>query len=436
MTAQWIAYAAAVSGILALAAYAAEQVLLRWEVQARWVWVVSLAGLPMFALMGSRVALGGGAEGGGADIRVGPITVLESFGTLLLNDAPAALAAWDRQLLALWVGSSLVVAFLLTRSILSIRRLRGGWRRESVQGQPVLLSLTHGPAVVGLVRSEVVVPAWMAELPDAEQAMLLEHEMEHIRARDPWLLVCGLAALVAMPWNLATWWQVSRLRTAIEIDCDRRVLRRGGRLSAYGNLLLAVAGRGSRLPAGAVAFASRPNQLRRRVEAMTRSYRSTHRIGVAVTGALVASLALLGACQVEQPTESASVPSASGQADAAREQRDRQVTTADALSAEPAFTPYTRQPELINRSEMGLAVEEHYPPMLKDAGIGGRTVLQVFIDANGSVTNTEVVESSGHAALDAAAESSMRVARFRPAMNGDVPVAVWVQIPVIFAPGN
>ncbi|UUZ52386.1 hypothetical protein LP419_22985 [Massilia sp. H-1] len=43
-------------------------------------------------------------------------------------------------------------------------------------------------------------------------------------ARDPQLLGLALLVLVAMPWNLPMWWQLRRLRHAIEVDCDARVL--------------------------------------------------------------------------------------------------------------------------------------------------------------------------------------------------------------------
>src|SRR6266487_6960503 len=54
------------------------------------------------------------------------------------------------------------------------------------------------------------------------------------------------AALVLMPWNPALWWQVRRLRLAVEIDCDGRVLARGGTPPEYFELLLQVGRRRAR----------------------------------------------------------------------------------------------------------------------------------------------------------------------------------------------
>ena len=103
------------------------------------------------------------------------------------------------------------------------------------------------------------------------------------------------------------------------------------------------------------------------------------------------------------------------------------------ISDQPTFTPYEVRPELRNRTAFGQALERRYPPMLKDAGIGGQVVLWVFISESGAVQNTRVVTSSGYEQLDAVAEELMRdVAEFSPALNREQRVPVWVQLPVTF----
>jgi periplasmic protein TonB len=103
------------------------------------------------------------------------------------------------------------------------------------------------------------------------------------------------------------------------------------------------------------------------------------------------------------------------------------------VSDQPTFTPFEVRPELRNRAAYGQALERRYPPMLKDAGIGGTVVLWVFIAEDGRVQNTRVVTSSGYEQLDRVAEDVMReVAQFSPALNRDQRVPVWIQIPVTF----
>jgi protein TonB len=102
------------------------------------------------------------------------------------------------------------------------------------------------------------------------------------------------------------------------------------------------------------------------------------------------------------------------------------------VSDQPTFTPYEVKPELRNRSEFGRLLERKYPPMLRDAGIGGTVVLWVFIDEQGKVQNTKVTQGSGYEQLDQVAREVMAEARFTPALNRDQKVPVWIQLPVTF----
>ena len=105
------------------------------------------------------------------------------------------------------------------------------------------------------------------------------------------------------------------------------------------------------------------------------------------------------------------------------------VTTAnDAV----AFTPYTVAPTLRNPGNVTRALRREYPPTLRDAGIGGTVHLLVHIDMDGRVMESRVGETSGMSALDAAALRVADVMRFRPAMNRDQTVAVWITLPVTF----
>jgi protein TonB len=102
------------------------------------------------------------------------------------------------------------------------------------------------------------------------------------------------------------------------------------------------------------------------------------------------------------------------------------------LSAAPTFTPFTVGPAILNRSEVQRAMERAYPPLLRDAGIGGRAVVWFFIDENGTVQDNRIFESSGHQALDDAALAVADVYRFSAALNRDKKVPVWVQFPITF----
>lgn len=53
---------------------------------------------------------------------------------------------------------------------------------------------------------------------------MVTHEREHLRALDHRLILLGLALLVLCPFSPVLWWQFSRLKFAIEMDCAARVL--------------------------------------------------------------------------------------------------------------------------------------------------------------------------------------------------------------------
>jgi protein TonB len=111
---------------------------------------------------------------------------------------------------------------------------------------------------------------------------------------------------------------------------------------------------------------------------------------------------------------------------------DDTTETVASLETGPAFTPFTLAPTLTNRAEVGDALTREYPPLLRDAGIGGRVLVWFFIDENGAVQGNRLVETSGHAALDEAALKVASVMRFTAAKNRDKNVPVWVQIPITF----
>jgi TonB family protein len=100
------------------------------------------------------------------------------------------------------------------------------------------------------------------------------------------------------------------------------------------------------------------------------------------------------------------------------------------------FVPHTVAPELENERDVRRILEREYPALLRRSGIGGVVVVWAFVGLDGAVEEVEIRESSGYDGMDAAA---LRVAgrmRFRPAMNRDRTVAVWVSIPITFRVGN
>lgn len=194
----------------------------------------------------------------------------------------------SRHVVAAWSVLSLALAGWLVLGMLQWRRARRAWERTVIDGISVDIAPSVGPAVLGIVSQRIVLPAWATTLAPEQRRLMLAHECEHIAARDPQRLALAVAALVVMPWNAALWWCAARLRRAIEMDCDARVLESHPMAREYGYLLLQVAARGRNTGALAipmVGLLQLPSELELRLRAMSRP-RTLARRTAAAGGAL------------------------------------------------------------------------------------------------------------------------------------------------------
>lgn len=299
----WLAYAWLVGGLLALAAWLLGRVATGTGRPSRAVWVIAAlatVALPLVALRRPPAPLSPiFAVGPAWQWPSGPAP-LTGMAAIQPPHGTFATVDLEQLLLAGWVCASIAAAFWIFLSYRSLARQRRTWRMETVQGIAVLVSQDVGPAVVGVLRPGIVVPAWFGALSADSQRLALLHEQEHLRAHDSRLLALVLGCMVLMPWQPFLWLQFAALRFAIEIDCDRRVLRQGG-ARRYADLLLTLAGRVERrgwaLPL--VALWSTPSRMERRIrlicEVKSPSWRE---LATAVAGA---GLALLLACAANAP---------------------------------------------------------------------------------------------------------------------------------------
>jgi periplasmic protein TonB len=71
-----------------------------------------------------------------------------------------------------------------------------------------------------------------------------------------------------------------------------------------------------------------------------------------------------------------------------------------------------------------------YPEIAREAGIEGTVLMRVLVDTQGAVRDEQVLQSIR--GLDEAALAAATTAVFRPALQQDKPVAVWVVVPIEF----
>jgi len=171
----------------------------------------------------------------------------------------------DQMVGIVWFLSSLVTALWYVLAGAGLARLVWRAPRATIQGVIVCITPATGPAVFGVLRPVILWPRWLDEAPAATRAAAFAHETQHLAAGDPLLLAAGLALVLAAPWNPALWWQLTRMRFAIEADCDRRVVSGGTDENTYALALLQIAQARAAGGAGLAMLMSAPSWLEQRV---------------------------------------------------------------------------------------------------------------------------------------------------------------------------
>jgi hypothetical protein len=421
MIAQWMLYVAAVGVFVTAGALAMERAMRACALPQRWVWAAALVlglALPAAARWMPRApepapaAMGGETRGTRVPL---PGTVVPEQRRPQLD-----LAALDGPLAAGWMGLSAAAVLGLLGAALVLERRRRRWRAAEVDGVPVLLSPATGPAVIGLFRSRIVLPEWVVRdaAPDV-RALLLEHEREHVRAGDPRLLALGLAAVVLAPWNPAAWYGLRRLRLAIEVDCDSRVLARRADVRAYGSLLLEVGRRGTGGRLLAAAFSEPASFLERRIRIMTSPRLRFRWLRAAGFGAVALALVAV-ACEAPGPVQVS--PTAMG-------------TRMQPVRTEVSTTTEARPSGVrISRAAIDAAVRAHYPEVFSAAATE-TTGLMFVIGEDGEVERherTQMRRPGGTSVDVAVGPERMKVRSTLDAQNLEATVVDLVT----FAPGE
>jgi len=326
----WMVYAAIVAALLGMAAWTLERILLGAGRPARWLWILALAAavaMPLATLAGTGST--GSAPRAGVHLPVPEETEIPSVlpsapstpGPILqtLRRVSGTLTASIRRLATMLPGTGLSnrtlvlvwgagVSFLLLTlggSMLRLGRHLRRWPVSRLLGtDEVRITPGLGPAVVGVVRPRIVLPRWALELEERHLGLILLHEREHVSARDTLALAGGAVLVLACFWNPALWWMLKRLRAAVEMDCDGRVLARGVPPREYGALLLEVGGRGIQPPLYMAALAEHPNLLERRLRQM-RPKSPRHPILAFAGASVMATGLIMVACDTRVPAPTA-----------------------------------------------------------------------------------------------------------------------------------
>ncbi len=310
----WMLYVIVVTLLLSVAARAAEYAARMRRGRTRWIWaltivaslaiptIISSVSVQVPSLVTPTVSRKITALREMTAVQIAPLVwVRERTGN------PATTPRLHQMLQRSWmvVSGALLAALVLNGSYVFWRKRR--WRIGSVAGASVLIAPDVGPAVFGLVRPRIVVPLWLTNSSPSHQAMVIAHEQAHLAAGDPKLLTVALFLLVLMPWNLPLWWQLHRLRNAIEVDCDARVLEEGVDTRQYGEMLLEVSQRPSAYIGTVAAMSESKSLLEERIAIMVRDPAKWGSVGTVIFGTLALALVAVAA-QVTPPNAGLSVP--------------------------------------------------------------------------------------------------------------------------------
>jgi len=427
--AAWMLFAIATGCVLTVAAAAADRVALLLQRPRRFIWVTAMVTTicwPALSLVLPAIL----------HFKESATSDLASFLSETSHVTSIAISAplieidprWNSALLAVW---ALVSSVLLTRYVVAlrhIRRSRGSWRAMEIDGITVQVAADAGPAVIGLHPMHVVMPKWILGMEPGLRTLVLRHEVEHRTAGDPYLLLAATLLTALFPWNGALWLQRHRLRLAIEMDCDARVLRADPRWREYARLLLTIAQRQAVAAEPlTLALAEHTSNLERRIVAMRTS--STHAPFRVVCFSVTAAAAFGLACSVDRPESS---DPAKYQSDP----RDPASATSAGQSPDTATSPFLEfqvdKPVVLRES-----APPRYPADLKQSGVSGEVWAQYVVDETGRINmETFKVLKSPDPRLTDAVKMVLPTWRLEPATRRGKKVRQLVQQSFVFAPSD
>lgn len=374
MIAAWIAYALVIALLVSFAALIAERIAILRKLQSRWVWIAALLlslALPvLFAWHSAGTSERPGRELAVLASREKPPVYEQSPIAWVGGTTPvvARRVAVDTWLLAGWSIMSALALATLTMGWMQLRRRLRSAVDGAVAGVNVTISRDVGPAVVGIRRPQIVIPQWLLQQDAMTQKIVLAHEREHLRAQDIRVLGGALLIAVLIPWNLPIWWQLRRLRFAMEVDCDARVLGGGQSRSTYSAVLLSVATHLVPLRAAAAGLAESSSSLEKRIRIMHTPVSTRWRVLAALLGTCSVALIAVAANVSAPPVPALTV-----------------TESEDGLPLLP--TPVTAWKE--DETMLARAVGHFYPQLLTTR-LDGRAYVWAVVNERGEVSQIEL----------------------------------------------
>lgn len=90
------------------------------------------------------------------------------------------------------------------------------------------------------------------------------------------------------------------------------------------------------------------------------------------------------------------------------------------------FIHYDKRPEPIT------AIRPEYPEIAKEAGIEGLVIVDFFVDKKGNVSDIYIFQGIPNTGLNEAAMDAIKHTKWKPALQRDRKVGVWMRFPINF----
>ncbi len=300
---------------------------------------------------------------------------------------------WAVSLLILWVVGAVAAALVFARRQLQFERGLG--RLQAKQDGTFVAEVSAGlPAVVGVFKPRIVLPADHATRFDAPQRSLVrEHESVHVARGDQLVNLLAMLVRCVCWFNPLVHWVAPRFRHDQELACDARVIaRHPGARRSYAEALLGTQGSLVRAPLTCQISFGHP--LRERIAMLKRPSPSRQRraAGIALVLAWVAGIAYA------------------------------------ANAAKTESLPPDSHPKVIAMPDL----RDFYPPDAVAKGVGGVVKLRIHVKADGMVDEVEVQSADPPGVFDATATEFAKQLMFSPARKDGKPVASWLVLPFRF----
>jgi len=147
--------------------------------------------------------------------------------------------SWMALISVIWLGGSLFAITRLVAAAISLRRLKSRSKEiDTINGVKIFEAENlRSPVAAGIVQRVVFVPPSWSIWQKDEREIVLGHELEHHRRRDPLWRLCVELARAALWYHPLAHWMANRFTLQCEYACDEAVIRNGIDPKRYASLL-------------------------------------------------------------------------------------------------------------------------------------------------------------------------------------------------------